>query len=68
MAQDYGRAASYFRAGCERGAPMACYNLGDLVDEGLGVPRDRAEATELYRLACDGGADPGCARMEGRPD
>lgn len=55
--EDYSRAAEAFRPLAEKGERTAMYNLGLLLDQGLGLERDRVSAATWYRLAADGG-DP----------
>lgn len=55
--EDYSRAAEEFRPLAEKGERTAMYNLGLLLDKGLGLERDRNSAATWYRLAAERG-DP----------
>jgi TPR repeat protein len=46
---------------CARGNPAACDDLGNRLQDGLGVRRDVARAAELFRKACRGKHEDGCA-------
>lgn len=45
---------------CAAGRAAACDDLGRMAEEGRGVARDRRQAIELYRKACQGGNASGC--------
>jgi hypothetical protein len=55
--KDYTRAAEVFRPLAESGRPLAMYNLGLLLDKGLGSKPDPRAAAAWYRLAAEKG-DP----------
>jgi len=46
---------------CTEGEAVACFNLGQAVDLGLGVPPDRERASELWQRSCELGSERGCA-------
>jgi TPR repeat protein len=49
------------RRGCSAGDAEGCWTLGTLFEQGLGVPKNDAEAIRYHRLGCDGGARLGCS-------
>ena len=53
--EDYSRAAEVFRPLAEQGESTAMYNLGLLLDKGLGLEQDRSSAATWYRLAAERG-------------
>ena len=54
-AGDYTTAAKEFRLLAEQGDAGAQFNLGNMYDQGKGVPQDYAEAVRWYRLAAEQG-------------
>ena len=48
---------------CDRGLVRACVELGLLVAEGVGVPRDAARARTLQEQTCAAGHPYGCALL-----
>ncbi|XYI03782.1 tetratricopeptide repeat protein [Sorangium sp. So ce1128] len=63
-------AVARFTSACDRGLAEGCYNLGLMVDEGVGVNKDTRRAATLYRkahdlfsAACDGGDTTSCHRV-----
>ena len=63
---DSGRAAEFFRKGCEgRDAKVGCFNLAYAYEVGSGVPKDPAKAAELYKRACDAGSQIACKFVKG---
>jgi TPR repeat protein len=56
------RAASYFEKGCEL-SPRYCYNLGVLLENGDGIPKDLAKARPLYEKACKAGKPDACNNL-----
>ena len=52
-AGDYTTAAKEFRLLAEQGDAGAQFNLGNMYDQGKGVPQDYAEAVRWYRLAAE---------------
>ncbi|MEF8824275.1 MAG: tetratricopeptide repeat protein [Desulfohalobiaceae bacterium] len=52
---DYSRAGEVFRPLAEQGESTAMYNLGLLLDKGLGLEQDRGSAATWYRLAAERG-------------
>lgn len=60
---DYATAAIYFRKAAEQGNGQAQDRLAYLLANGLGVPRDDAEALKWYRLAADQGVDEALMEM-----
>jgi len=55
------RGLAFFRHGCDLGETDACYNGAIMVDEGMGVPKDRPLAARLYDAACAGDDAESCA-------
>ncbi|MBE2253894.1 MAG: sel1 repeat family protein [Myxococcus sp.] len=45
----------------------ACVVLGQLYDQGALVPKNQEAARRLYKLACFGGLEEGCARLGAGP-
>ena len=56
MRHDYIKAAAWYRKAAEQGDADAMLELGELFDEGLGVPQDPAEAIQWYSAAANQGA------------
>lgn len=56
MRHDYAKAAAWFRKAAEKGDADAQVALGELYDEGQGVPQDSAEAILWYSTAANQGA------------
>ena len=54
-AGDYTTAAKEFRLLAEQGDAVAQFNLGNMYDQGKGVPQDYAEAVRWHRLAAEQG-------------
>lgn len=50
-AQDYGKAARWFRLAAEQGMPDAQIELGQLYEQGLGVPQDFVMAHMWFNVA-----------------
>ncbi|MEM8617134.1 MAG: SEL1-like repeat protein, partial [Pseudomonadota bacterium] len=55
QAEDYVTAADYIRRASQQGVPAAQYRLAKLHEDGLGVPRDAAEARSWTEKAARGG-------------
>ena len=53
--QDYGEAAKWFRKAAEQGHSEAQFNLGQMYDQGQGVPQDFGEAAKWFRKAAEQG-------------
>lgn len=51
VAQDYGRAAFWFRRAADNGVANAHYNLGVMYQQGLGVAKDAGAALRWYETA-----------------
>jgi TonB family protein len=62
-ARDALRAVDYMRHGCELGNGMACAGLGNLHNQGRGVPKDMNAAARFYGLACEKGHRRACRSM-----
>jgi TPR repeat protein len=61
--QDLGRAADYYRRGCDGGDMQGCTDLGVAYADGKGVDADEAQARSFYRKGCDGDYGRGCTRL-----
>ena len=59
----FAEAAALYRKAAERGLPQAMHRLARLLDQGLGVERDRPAAAKLYRQAADLGHAPSMAAL-----
>jgi hypothetical protein len=55
VAQDYVKAAQWYREAAENGDPNAQYNLGTMHYHGRGVSQDSAEAARWFRKAAEQG-------------
>lgn len=66
LTQDTTQAAGFFDLACTAGSAPSCTRLGTLYETGSGVPMDRGQADTLYRRACQGGDQRGCADLAGR--
>ena len=55
VAQDYARAAAWYRKAAGEGDAMAQFNLGWMYDYGRGVAQDDAQAVAWYRKAAEQG-------------
>lgn len=51
VAQDYDRAATWFREAADNGVANAAYNLGVLYHQGVGVDQSLPEAIKWYQVA-----------------
>lgn len=57
------KAIECYRAAAEKGLAASQVNLGMCYAEGLGVPRDSAEAVRWFRKAADQGDSGGCFKL-----
>ena len=48
---------------CQKGEAGACWRLGYMYANGLGVTQDDFKAVEFYRKACDGQFGGGCWQL-----
>jgi TPR repeat protein len=55
------RGLAFFRRGCDLGDTNACYNGAIMVDEGMGVRKDKPLAARMYDTACEGEDAESCA-------
>jgi len=55
FASDYAEAVKWYRLAADQGYAAAQFNLGDMYDNGQGVPEDDVEAVKWYRLAAEQG-------------
>lgn len=55
VAQDYAKAAFWFRKAADSGVANAAYNLGVLYHQGLGLKKDMKEAIRWYKTAAGKG-------------
>jgi uncharacterized protein len=46
---------------------LGCNHLGQVYQNGLGVPRDIKQARTLYSQACDKGLQPACENLRKLP-
>jgi len=53
--QDYAEAVTWYRKSADRGDAAAQFLLGNMYNEGRGVPQDYATAVSWYRKAADQG-------------
>ena len=49
---------------CDNNIATACFELGELYREGVGVDSDLSIAKAYYIKACDGGFDQACFKLE----
>ncbi|MGF7163087.1 localization factor PodJL [Rhodoligotrophos appendicifer] len=63
-APDYAKAAIWFAAAAAYGIRDSQYNFGVLLEKGLGIPEDLAEAYLWYALCARGGDKDAAARAE----
>jgi TPR repeat protein len=49
---------------CERKMPTACYELGQLYEEGLGVDKNISVSKSYFQKACEYGYDKGCKHLD----
>ena len=52
-----------FEPACRTGDTDACFILGEIRFNGLGLPQDHAAALALFERACENGLTRGCARL-----
>jgi TPR repeat protein len=60
-----GRVFQLAEAGCKKGAPALCYQLGKCYREGKGVTKDEAHAKESFQQACDKNFTAACDELKG---
>ncbi len=65
VAQDFARAAAWYRKAAEQGHDDAQNNLGRLYENGLGVEQDLVRAHMWYNLAATRGNGAGLDNMDG---
>jgi len=53
--QDYAEAVRWYRKAADQGYAIAQYDLGNMYDQGKGVPQNYGEARRWYRKAADQG-------------
>ncbi|MEG3147543.1 tetratricopeptide repeat protein [Sphingomonas sp. RT2P30] len=58
-AKDYASAAKHYAAACAGGNAASCFYLGQMDEDGVGVPQDKSKAVALYSKACAAGY-PSC--------
>jgi TPR repeat protein len=51
---DYAEALRWLSPPSEQGVPRACYHLGRMYAEGLGIPADMARAIDLWKRSAKG--------------
>jgi TPR repeat protein len=61
--RDLPRSAAAYQRGCDLGDGLACSNLGDAYEYGLGVPRELPRAAGFYDRACRVGTGLGCSNL-----
>jgi TPR repeat protein len=49
---------------CASGVAAACFQLGLLYEQGIGVPIDKEKAKLFFVRSCDNGFDTACLRLE----
>ena len=55
--------AKQLTASCDSGDPKACYDLGERLEEGRFILRDRVRAAQLFEKSCNGGVGNGCSSL-----
>lgn len=61
---DFAEAVKWYRAGCERKFPRACYNLANVLNsKKLPGGRKAEEALGMFKKACELGFAKGCASV-----
>ena len=63
--KEYEHAAAWFTKAAEAGLPRAMFNLGALLDEGLGVAVDYPAAADWYRRAAEAGHGSAASNLYG---
>lgn len=63
MDADYLKAYEYFRRAADAGSLTAVCRMADLFREGLGLPRDDAQAEKLYRAVAEAGNAEGMNKL-----
>jgi TPR repeat protein len=61
-ARDEKRAVEFYQRGCDGRDGLGCKYLADAYEQGLGVARDRAQATAIRARACSAGFTPACGQ------
>jgi TPR repeat protein len=64
--QDNVEAVRLYRLASAQEYPDAQFNLGFMIEKGLGVPQDREEAIRWYRLAASNGRSHAATMALGR--
>lgn len=57
------RAVDLFRMACDLGEPIGCANVAVFGERMRGTLRVWPEIRHYYGLACEGGFDPACQRL-----
>ncbi len=65
-ARDQSLAFDYFKKACDGGLVFACGYAGDMLSDGVGVAKDRAEGERLMRAACEAGDGRSCSSLRRR--
>lgn len=60
----WAKAGKLHQSGCDEGDMRDCFELGILMFRGQGVSQDQAQATYLYKQACEGGNANGCVELK----
>jgi TPR repeat protein len=62
--RNYARAVTLYDKVCaSRDAPTACYQLGEMLDDGEHVPRDASRATRAWTAGCEQGDRMSCEAL-----
>jgi len=64
VAQDLGRAATFYQKACDGEIMETCAHLGVMYANGTGVTQDFSRAITLLQRACDGGETEACSQLD----
>lgn len=53
MAEEESSDVRAYKEACESGDPIACFELGYLYENGMGMRQDKSAALKYYTKACD---------------
>jgi len=55
--------AKQLLSSCDKGDARACYDLGERLEAGRYILRDRVRAAQLFEKSCNGGVGNGCSSL-----